>query len=1056
MGDKFSWDRLLKRTKDAEVDNTIEMVTDQPSGPVAPLRAASQPPMQKAVPDAPPVQTSQQNANRAPLVIEWDEFQQTDESSAFAPIDVPPEKPTAEQTAPPAQMSAPTPPVNHQPIEAPNKPATENFWERLSQDTQSALGGESVQQSGTPVVTGWDDVELTPNDKISAPVAPAKPSESDMMAGTIDPDYYQPINNTYQRPSEEEIKQKTSEIAQSSAWDETPAPQAPAPTPVPPTAQEIESPFSTPVAETPNSFETALPPVVESVNKVTPPEEFSTPKPYEPDLPPVQNFVPGGTAEDTYQVPHTVEPELPPVVQEYVAPPVFEAPAEIVTPVEAELPPVAKEVSAPPMFESVEEVPAPVEAELPPLTQEVSAPPMFESVEEVPAPVEAELPSAFETVDEAPAPIQVEESVQEFVAPIEEVPAYAPIETSTYQEPIEELVQEPVKVQATPEDFWSNIPGASVPKAEEPVARAINEQPAVAAAPPVANEPTAVPAEYTKIDESEAPRQVEKEIRVGDVLLKHKLVAPAQLERALARQQESNEKLGQVLISMGLISERRLLQVLASQKGVSPWHLEDDAPSQDALGLVSHETCQLFQVLPVAVRGDLLLLAMRDTQDHEAIEAIRSASGKRVEPVLADEARLSFTIDQAFGVVRERHTSAVEEMVAIAHEQEVNLSDGTVVNPERPDHLTALLRELIVDARRKDATSITIADKDGTGEILYRIHGRLCPVQQVPHSLALSVLEHAQSDLEQERLPFAIEAGYKVAISSGQNGDQFLVTFPQAEKEIVPLHNLGIESENLKLLREINERPYGLFLITGSARSAKQVTLASLAQELEKQGRVVARASEGENIAEQIGMAVTSESEVIVVGELDRDDDIKAAVKAASSGHLILAEVTANDAPTAIQQLISCGADPYLLATILTGVWCQAIAPKLCLNCRQGQNLTDVQREILDQYGMRHIQKVFESTGCESCNHTSVSGQIVLSEVLPVSSDVSHMIAEKAPVEKIAEQAGFAGYLPMDYDAMTRIIHGDVDFTTAKKLVFFKQRELAAISRRDTWETQAS
>jgi hypothetical protein len=55
MGDKFSWDRLLKRTKDAEVDNTIEMVTDQPSGPVAPLRAASQPPMQKAVPDAPPV-----------------------------------------------------------------------------------------------------------------------------------------------------------------------------------------------------------------------------------------------------------------------------------------------------------------------------------------------------------------------------------------------------------------------------------------------------------------------------------------------------------------------------------------------------------------------------------------------------------------------------------------------------------------------------------------------------------------------------------------------------------------------------------------------------------------------------------------------------------------------------------------------------------------------------------------------------------------------------------------------------------------------------------------
>jgi len=1143
MGEKFSWDRLMKRGKGAEEDNTITLVPEKVEGPVAPLKASTVPQQQfkPVTPAAPPVvqgDAPPMNANRAPLVIDWEEFSKEEATQEVASIAVPP----VEVVEPPVAPIEAIQPIQIPTTEPPAAPAPSgNFWDQLNKQTQEAMSQPATPtqpaqtpEAPKPVVTGWDDVELTPREQ-----SPKAPLESDIMAGTLDPNGFQPIS-TYQRPTEEEIRQKTEAIAQSNAWSEsTPVtPIAPVPVAAEPVVEPVAQTFVTPpvaaeppVVEAPVKTEPVIEesshPAVQTIdvgvspfankppsghyqvedpfkptgNKLlgpdrtpaenveapaapqntvwNPADEFAAPTGFEKnEESPVaasETFVSEPTiafsqpvVEELAEVPATfdvVEVETEQVSQQVTTPDAeFSAPVEVEpvvqdinsrvedmlaafeTPV-ASKPEVEVPVTAEATFETLEPV---ATFDLPVEDVQAVAPPVDEFVQPVSEVFEAPCvdTEVFETTQEMVEPIAEVVELPVFEAPVEPI-AFFPEEISNqveqsvepphaFEAEVVESVEEPVS--STPADFWANIPGA---QAATPANEAVEEV--------VAEVSTEVIEEQPDVDPD-----IERDLRTGDLLLKHKLVAPAQLERALARQRATKEKLGQVLISMGLISERRLLQVLASQKGVSPWHLEDDAPSQDAVQLISHETCQLFQVLPVAVRGDMLLLAMRETQDLEAIAAIRSACGKRIEPVLADEVRLAYTIDEAYGVAWDRGESALEQMVAIAHEHEINLSDGTIVNPERPDHLTALLRELMGDAKRKSATSITIGYGDGQGEILYRIHGRLCPVQSVPLELAASVLKTATADLEEQRIPFEIGSDYKVAMTTGQQGDNFVVTFPQAEAKIDSLDQLLIESENLKLLRELTQRPYGLFLVTGSVRSAKQATLKALWQEMERQGRVVAKAPEGENIAEQINLAVTSESEVIVVGELENEADIRAAVKAASSGHLILAEVTANDAPTAIQQLISCGADPYLLATILTGVWSQALAPKLCLNCREAQGLTDSERSLLDHYGMRHIQKVFESHGCESCNHTGVAGQIILSEVLPVSSDVSHFIANKAPVEEMAEQAGFAGYLPMDYDAMTRVIHGDVDFATARRLVLFSLRELSAICRRDTWETQAS
>lgn len=1048
MGEKFNWDRLLKRKPEKDADNTIQLPTEPTGAPMAPLQAANAPVAHRPTPPPPTSAAPEPPANRAPLVIEWEDFEntQSEAPATFEPI--------------PVEAPGGTPGTNSQ------------FWENLGLQTQNAMATPPPTEV-KPAISGWTDVELTPS-----PEPPQPAAESDLMAGTRNAESYGPIETPYVRPSDEEIKVKTDQIANSPLWDEPGANAAePVAQDVPPQSAPIQP--SEPTTSNNSTFAKLDPiPTKDDIspdawlsggwNETTVNETTESPAPT------------GAGCEDA--VAPSAEPawRTPEAPTQNVVDPIVEAAAEVVdepgqttiedsfgeTSPDASADEWTNESSSTTAWPTIEDA-APEPSSEPVFDQLVESGEQWENSD---TPTENDTWYAFdaeaveetvdiqedhepvsETVADAPefqSPEAWEESLPAPILPAEPDntdPVFvaennAPSDGEPkFSEPLAEPL---TNSQASPDDFWAGIAAAQ------------NPTPATAVDSITAPEPEPVAACPTEAIEVAAGAA--SDLRIGDVLLKHKLVAPAQLERALARQQQSNEKLGQVLVSMGLISERRLLQVLATQKGVSPWHLEDDAPNQAALGFVDHETCRLFQVLPVAVRGDLLLLAMRNTDDQEAISAIRNASGKRVEPVLADEARLAATIDVAYGIVRENHAQNVEDIVAIAHEHEVNLSDGAIVNPERPDHLSALFRELSADAKRKSATSITIALGEGTGEILYRIHGRLCPVQRIPTQLAQSVIENAQADLADGQVPFEIDPSFKVALTTGQHGENFVVTLPQAAKEAVGLDSMDIDVENLHLLRELTDRPYGLFLIAGSARSGIEATTHALAQELERLGRAVTRATEGESIAEQIQLAVTSESEVIIVGELIYEADVRAAVKAASSGHLIVADVTANDAPTAIQQIVSYGADPYLLATVLNGVWCQATAPKLCLQCRSGHALSDEERSVMDSYGQRQVTQVFEATGCDACNQTGVSGQIVLSEVLPVSSDVSLLINEKAPAERIANQAGFAGYLPLSYDALSRVIHGDMDFVTAKRLVSFSRRELSAISRLDAWRTQAS
>ena len=100
-------------------------------------------------------------------------------------------------------------------------------------------------------------------------------------------------------------------------------------------------------------------------------------------------------------------------------------------------------------------------------------------------------------------------------------------------------------------------------------------------------------------------------LRLGELLIKNKLLTQAQLEEALQTQVIFGGKLGTILIEMGLISENVLAEILSNLINIpclKPDQLENIP--EHVIKIISPELAQKHKVVPVAVNGKKLTLAM--------------------------------------------------------------------------------------------------------------------------------------------------------------------------------------------------------------------------------------------------------------------------------------------------------------------------------------------------------------------------------------------------------------------------------------------------------------
>jgi len=144
--------------------------------------------------------------------------------------------------------------------------------------------------------------------------------------------------------------------------------------------------------------------------------------------------------------------------------------------------------------------------------------------------------------------------------------------------------------------------------------------------------------------------------RLGEMLLQVGALTEAQLEEVLSAQSIYGGRLGTNLVEMGLLSEEELARLLNQKLGVPSVDAASLERVPDALiSLIPQDMVRRFKVLPVALDGKRLTLAMADPSDFRAIEELGFFTGMVIVPRVCSELRLSLALERFYGIKRSLH-----------------------------------------------------------------------------------------------------------------------------------------------------------------------------------------------------------------------------------------------------------------------------------------------------------------------------------------------------------------------------------------------------------------
>lgn len=690
----------------------------------------------------------------------------------------------------------------------------------------------------------------------------------------------------------------------------------------------------------------------------------------------------------------------------------------------------------------------------------VASPPTPEQTQE------EEQPERLESLEEIAAEKREAAAIEphadeEVAAPVVDAQEFKPDEVATAEggevaQPVADLeadIEEPAPAARSSEEDL--IPRAEAPP-DEAVAES-NEQPAEAAI----EEPTRAPSPSAdRVQVSE----------LGRVLLAHRLITEQQLREAATAADELGAPLENVLVQRGYVGEEQILQARAAMRGVMTWDPASEEPDPEALAKVPAAVCRRHIVLPVRVSGTLLTLAMANTEDMGAVEAVRRASGLRVEPRAAGERKLRAAINRHYG-----QETGGGALGALVEEAQKELGHRLRVRRD-PDSLTeedtrpvvGLVNHLLTEAIRMGASDVHIEPKESRVDVRMRLDGEMQKCHEIPAALlpplATRLRIMADLDIVDWRMPQdgrmsvnldGRRVDVRVSVLPSLRGPRIVLRILDRALTLMDLTDLGMQPTKLAMFRSMISRPYGLLLVTGPTGSGKTTSLYAALRELKATGKNIMTAEDpveyelegvsqsqvhekiGLTFAAQLRAILRQDPDVVLVGEIRDGETAETAIRAALTGHLVLSTLHCTDAPGAIPRLLDMGVNPYLLSTSLIGVTAQRLIRTLCNECSEpAEGGRDVET-LASVVGESLLGRLRKPVGCEVCFNTGYRGRAAVHEILPVSPAVASAIANREPLPVLRDMAAGFGYEPLQVDAIRRVLAGETTLEEAKRTIAF-------------------
>ncbi len=525
------------------------------------------------------------------------------------------------------------------------------------------------------------------------------------------------------------------------------------------------------------------------------------------------------------------------------------------------------------------------------------------------------------------------------------------------------------------------------------------------------------------------------------------------------------------LLASGRLTAAQIADHAASTFGLPRIEASALESSEEALTGFDERWLEHGDCLPLAVRGNSLMLATADPSQHALFDEIAFGTGRNLELVVAEAGHLQ----QAVGKLRDRlHADAKRiagEALALdlaqGHGESELLSDAGLDVEDAP--VVRFLQGILSDAVRKGASDIHFEPYEHFYRIRFRQDGVLHEVAQPPLNirdrLASRIKVISRLNIAERRLPQ--DGRVKLSLSDGSPLELRVSTLPTLFGEKIVLRllrssmgdldidKLGLEPEQRETLLTALARPHGMLLVTGPTGSGKTVTLYTLLARLNENGINIATAEDPAeiylpgvnqvNVNEKTGLTFAAalraflrqDPDTLMVGEIRDLETADIAIKAAQTGHRVLSTLHTNDAPGTLARLMNMGIAPFNVASSVNLITAQRLIRRLCTHCAEPDpRPPDVLRACgFGEDALDGTWQPLRARGCEHCNHTGFRGRVGIHQVMPVSDALARIIMAGGNTIELADQARREGVWDLHRAGLAKVRAGVTALTEVEALL---------------------
>jgi len=515
-----------------------------------------------------------------------------------------------------------------------------------------------------------------------------------------------------------------------------------------------------------------------------------------------------------------------------------------------------------------------------------------------------------------------------------------------------------------------------------------------------------------------------------------------------------SELLPQLLIKLGLCSDADIADSFVKSCQIekisnADYPIESPFSDEVSLRFLKHN-----HIVGLSSDDSAIVVAVMDPKDDEIIDALKLATGKKIEVKIGILSEIDAALDTQYGDGKSQMDKLVD-----------NLETGEI-GDEDLEHLKDLASEAPVikmvnlflqKAIERKASDIHIEPFEQILKVRLRIDGVLQEIEAPPVASTAAVLSRikimAKLNIAERRLPqdgriklqmLGKELDLRVSTIPTMYGESVVMRLLDKENIVLDFSALGLTGKHSQQFIDVLAQPHGIILITGPTGSGKSTTLYTALKQLNTAERKIitvedpveyqleginqiqAKPQIGLTFASALRSIVRQDPDVIMIGEMRDIETAKIAVQSALTGHLVLSTLHTNDAAGGVTRLLDMGLEEYLLSSTVNGILAQRLVRKLCPLCKQAYPASEAVIAEMNLRKYTDVEKIqlYKAIGCAECGDIGYKGRQAIIEFLPMSDPIRKQVMAHEEASVIQRQAIKEGMLTMYDDGVLKAVNG--------------------------------